>query len=61
MNIDPLCAFCGTQIPVKQFKKHQKEDLIAAGVKHAVNKHGHEDNEELRKGVEGMLEIIEVN
>ena len=41
--------------------ENQKEDLIAAGVKHAVNKHGHEDNEELRKGVEGMIEAVEVS
>lgn len=39
----------------------QKEDLLAAGVRHAVTKHGHEDGVELRKGVEGMLEVIEVN
>lgn len=39
----------------------QKEDLIAAGVAHAVNKHGHEDNEELYKGLEGMLVTIEVS
>jgi hypothetical protein len=39
----------------------QREDLIAAGVKHAVNKHSHEDNEELHKGVEGMLEVIEIS
>lgn len=39
----------------------QKDDLIAAGVKHAVSKHGHEDNEELRKGLEGMIEVIEVS
>ena len=41
--------------------ENQKEDLIAAGVKHAVSKHGHEDSEELHKGVEGMLETIEVH
>ena len=39
----------------------QREDLIAAGAKHAVDKHGHEDNEELRKGMSEMIEVIEVN
>ena len=39
----------------------QKEDLVSAGVEHAVHKHGHEDSEELRKGVEGMLVVTEVN
>ncbi|MGD0284386.1 MAG: DUF1059 domain-containing protein [Candidatus Saccharimonadales bacterium] len=39
----------------------QKVDLIAAGVKHAVTKHGHEDNEELHRGLEGLLEVIEVS
>jgi hypothetical protein len=38
----------------------QKEDLIAAGVGHAVGKHGHEDTEELRKNTEDNLETIEV-
>ena len=39
----------------------QKEDLVAAGAKHAVSKHGHEDNEELRKDVEETLEVVEIN
>ncbi len=38
----------------------QKEDLIAAGIKHAVNKHGHQENEELRKGVESTVNPLEV-
>ena len=41
--------------------ENQKEDLVAAGVKHAVTKHSHEENEELRKGVEGMIEVVEVS
>lgn len=39
----------------------QKADLIAAGVKHAVAKHGHQESEELAQGVEGMIETIEVS
>lgn len=39
----------------------QKNDLIAAGVRHAIDKHAHQDSEELHKGVEGMLETVEVN
>lgn len=38
----------------------QREDLVAAGVKHAVGKHGHQDNEELRKGVDGTIQLVEV-
>lgn len=38
----------------------QKDDLVDAGVKHAISKHGHADGDELRKGVEGMCEVIEV-
>ncbi len=40
--------------------ENQKEDLIDAGVKHALSKHGHEDSEELRKGVESMCETTEI-
>jgi hypothetical protein len=39
----------------------QKEDLIEAGVKHAVHKHGHQDNEEVRAGVSAMLQVTEIN
>lgn len=38
----------------------QKEDLVDAGVKHAISKHGHEDSKELRNGVAGMCEAIEL-
>lgn len=38
----------------------QKDDLVAAGAKHAVDKHGHEDNDQLLTGIEGMLETIDV-
>lgn len=41
--------------------ENQKQDLVTAGVAHAVNKHGHPDSKELQKGVEGMLETIEVS
>ena len=70
LNLKPgkwLVADCG-KMPsesncqlVMLAPENQKEDLIAAGVKHAVKKHGHEDNDELRKGVEGMIEVIEVS
>ena len=40
--------------------ENQKDDLIDAGVKHAISKHEHKDSEELRKGVEDMFEVIEV-
>jgi len=39
----------------------QREDLISAGTKHAVNKHGHQDTEELHKSVDNMLEVMAVN
>ena len=39
----------------------QREDLISAGVKHAVSKHGHDDSDDLRRGIEGMIETIDVN
>lgn len=70
LNVKPgkwLVADCG-KMPsesncqlVMLAPEDQKQDLIAAGAKHAVNKHGHEDSEALRKGVEGMLEEIEVS
>ena len=70
LNLKPgkwLVADCG-KMPsesncqlVMLAPEDQKEDLIAAGVKHAVNKHGHEDGEELHNGIEGMLEVIEIS
>lgn len=41
--------------------ENQKADLVSAGVKHAIDKHGHQENEELRKGVEAMVEVLEVS
>lgn len=41
--------------------ENQKEDLIAAGVSHAINKHGHQDSEELQKDMESSLETIEIS
>lgn len=38
----------------------QKDDLVDAGVKHAISKHGHEDDDQLRDGVVSMCEVIEV-
>lgn len=38
----------------------QREDLVNAGVKHAVSKHGHTESEDLKSGVESMCEVIEV-
>lgn len=38
----------------------QREDLVDAGVKHAVHKHGHQDDDDLRQGVNGMLEVMVV-
>lgn len=38
----------------------QKDDLVDAGVKHAISKHGHEDSDELKKGVASMCEVIEI-
>lgn len=35
----------------------QKQDLIDAAAKHAVDKHQHEDNEELRKATEDSIEV----
>lgn len=40
--------------------ENQKDDLVAAGVKHAITKHGHDDSEELRSNVARMCETIEV-
>ena len=39
----------------------QKDDLIDASVKHAVDKHGHESSQELRDGVESMFQTVEIN
>ncbi len=39
----------------------QRDDLIDAGVKHAVHKHGHEDNQELRDGMGSMLQVVEIS
>jgi hypothetical protein len=70
LNLKPgkwLAANCGS-IPSESncqlvilAPEDQKEDLIAAGVKHAVNKHSHEENEDLRSGVEGTLQAVEVS
>lgn len=70
LNLKPgqwLVADCG-KMPsesncqlVMLAPEDQKDDLVAAGVKHAVNKHGHEDSKELHDGIEGMLEVIEVS
>ena len=38
----------------------QRADLISAGVKHAINEHGHEDGQELAAGVESMIKPLEV-
>jgi hypothetical protein len=62
-----LVANCG-EMPsgskcqlVMMAPENQKEDLLAAEIKHAIDKHGHQDSEVLRKGVEGMIQTIEVS
>ena len=37
----------------------QKQDLLDAGMAHAVKSHGHQDTPELRKELEGGLEHID--
>lgn len=69
LNLKPgkwLVADCG-KMPsdsncqlVMLAPENQKKDLVDAGVKHAMSKHGHEDSDELRKGVEGMCEVVEI-
>lgn len=69
LNLKPgnwLVADCG-KLPsetncqvVLLAPESQKEDLIAAGVAHAVNKHGHADSEELQRGIGEMLVTLEV-
>lgn len=39
----------------------QRDDLIDAGVKHAVSKHGHLNDEALRDGVADMVQVVEIN
>jgi len=38
----------------------QREDLLSASVHHAIDVHGHEDTEQLRTDIEGLLKSIEV-
>lgn len=40
--------------------ENQKDDLVDAGVKHAISKHGHNDSEELRVGVASMCKTLEI-
>lgn len=61
-----LVANCG-DMPSEQNCKivmmapeNQRDDLVSAGVKHAITVHGHEDNEELKAGIESMLKPLEV-
>lgn len=70
LNLKPgkwLVADCGSMPSesncrlVMMSPEDQKEDLVDAGVKHAVNKHGHQDNQELRDGVGGMLQAVEIS
>lgn len=70
LNLKPgswLVANCGSMPSESNCQlimlapEDQREDLIAAGVKHAVHKHGHPDDEGLRKGVDGMLEVITIS
>ena len=70
LNLKPgkwLVADCGSMPSdsnchiVMMSPEDQKEDLIDAGVKHAVNKHGHKDTQELRDGVSGMLQVVEIS
>ena len=61
-----LVADCGSMPSennchiVMMAPESQKEDLISAGVRHMVNEHGHEDNEDLRAGAESFLRPLEV-
>ena len=38
----------------------QREDLIAAGVQHAIDVHSHENTPQLRTEIDSMLKTIEV-
>lgn len=38
----------------------QRRDLVEAAATHAVATHGHENNPQLRKELDGFLEIVEV-
>lgn len=39
----------------------QRDDLVDAGVEHAISKHGHKDAPELRDGVDSMIEVVELS
>lgn len=39
----------------------QKDDLVEAGVRHAISKHGHEESDALRDGVAAMCEVVEIS
>ncbi len=69
LNLKPgtwLVADCGSMPSESNCQlimvapEDQRQDLVAAGTKHAIDKHKHEDSDELRKGVEGMLEVLVV-
>jgi hypothetical protein len=61
-----LAANCGSMPSdsncqvVMMAPESQKDDLIVAGVRHMVEKHGHEDNDQLASSMEEMLETVEV-
>ncbi len=70
LNLKPgswLVADCGSMPSdskcqlVMLAPEDQKEDLLDAGVEHAVRKHGHQDSQELRDGVSGMLQVVEIS
>ncbi len=59
-----LVANCGKFPSEKNCKlvmlapEDQKEDMIEAGVAHAVKSHGHTDSPQLRKDLEKMIETV---
>ena len=39
---------------------NQREDLVSAGVQHAIDVHGHENTPELRTQLDGMLKPMTI-
>lgn len=56
---------CGKTPSVKNCKlvmaapEDQREDLLDAGVAHAVKTHGHQESPGLRQEINKMLEVVE--
>lgn len=61
-----VVANCGKHPSEKNCKlvimapENQRQDLLDAIVDHAVNQHGHDDSDELRKMVDKEIDVITI-